>query len=171
MRGTVPRSGRAASIAPEARVPANHPLRKIRALVRDVLGKLNRSLGKLYASEGRPLNSAGAAAERAVASGVLRRPVGTPVDGARLSPFSPPVGFTATWLLWLGLKNLCWARNSPPNDEFRLRLFCCAFDFLKEAPSAAQCQRRLCSRTCAVRIRQTADFARTEMSKEVSPAL
>ena len=41
-------------IAPEARVPANHPLRKIRALVRDVLGELNRSLGKLYASEGRP---------------------------------------------------------------------------------------------------------------------
>jgi transposase len=41
-------------IAPEARVPANHPLRKIRELVRDVLGELNRSLGRLYASEGRP---------------------------------------------------------------------------------------------------------------------
>ena len=41
-------------ISPEARVPANHPLRKIRELVRDVLGELNRSLGKLYASEGRP---------------------------------------------------------------------------------------------------------------------
>jgi hypothetical protein len=39
---------------PEARVPANHPLRKIRELVRDVLGELNRSLGRLYASEGRP---------------------------------------------------------------------------------------------------------------------
>ncbi len=41
-------------ISPEARVPANHPLRKIRDLVRDVLSELNRSLGKLYASEGRP---------------------------------------------------------------------------------------------------------------------
>jgi hypothetical protein len=41
-------------ISPEARVPPNHPLRKIRALVRDVLGELNHSLGKLYASEGRP---------------------------------------------------------------------------------------------------------------------
>ena len=41
-------------IAPEARVPTNHPLRKIRELVRDVLGELNRSLGRLYASEGRP---------------------------------------------------------------------------------------------------------------------
>ena len=41
-------------ISPEARVPTSHPLRKIRELVREVLGELNRSLGKLYASEGRP---------------------------------------------------------------------------------------------------------------------
>src|SRR6202795_4651333 len=41
-------------ISPEARVPANHPLRKIRELVRDVLSELNRSLGRVYASEGRP---------------------------------------------------------------------------------------------------------------------
>src|SRR4030095_9753442 len=41
-------------ISREARVPPNHPLRRIRALVRDVLSELNRSLGKLYASEGRP---------------------------------------------------------------------------------------------------------------------
>src|SRR5262249_46719383 len=38
----------------EARVPMNHPLRKIRKLVRDVLGELNRSLSRIYASEGRP---------------------------------------------------------------------------------------------------------------------
>src|SRR6202795_2996158 len=41
-------------IAPGKRVPANHPLRKVRELVRDVLSDLNRSLGRLYASEGRP---------------------------------------------------------------------------------------------------------------------
>jgi transposase len=41
-------------ISPEARVPADHPLRKIRGLVRDVLSEMNRDLGKLYASEGRP---------------------------------------------------------------------------------------------------------------------
>jgi transposase len=41
-------------ISPEARVPPNHPLRKIRELVRAVLGEMNRDLGKLYASEGRP---------------------------------------------------------------------------------------------------------------------
>jgi transposase len=37
-------------IALEARVPASRPLRKIRELVRDVLGELNRSLGR----QGRP---------------------------------------------------------------------------------------------------------------------
>ncbi|MFH0303531.1 IS5 family transposase, partial [Bradyrhizobium sp. 31Argb] len=41
-------------MSPEARVPADHPLRKIRQFVRDVLTEMNRDLGKLYASEGRP---------------------------------------------------------------------------------------------------------------------
>ena len=41
-------------ISPETRVPPNHPLRRIRVLVRDVLSELNRNLGRLYASEGRP---------------------------------------------------------------------------------------------------------------------
>src|SRR5881394_2935499 len=55
MRGAfVDQGGLFSYIAPEARVPANHPLRKIRVLVRDALSELNRSLGKLYASEGRP---------------------------------------------------------------------------------------------------------------------
>ena len=41
-------------VSPEARVPKDHPLRKIRELVRDVLGDLNRTLGRLYSNEGRP---------------------------------------------------------------------------------------------------------------------
>jgi transposase len=55
MRGAFVDQGRLFSyISPEARVPASHPLRKVREFVRDVLGELNRSLSKLYASEGRP---------------------------------------------------------------------------------------------------------------------
>jgi transposase len=55
MRGAFVDQGRLFSyISPEARVPVGHPLRKIRELVRAVLGELNRSLGQLYASEGRP---------------------------------------------------------------------------------------------------------------------
>ena len=41
-------------VSPEQRVPANHPLRKIRELVRAVLGGLSLSLGRLYSHEGRP---------------------------------------------------------------------------------------------------------------------
>jgi transposase len=55
MRGTfVDQGGLFSYISPEARVPPDHPLRKIREFVREVLGELNRSLGTLYASEGRP---------------------------------------------------------------------------------------------------------------------
>src|SRR4051794_18520797 len=41
-------------ISPESRVPANHPLRQVRRLVRDVLRELSQSFSRLYASEGRP---------------------------------------------------------------------------------------------------------------------
>src|SRR5262245_55814527 len=55
MRGVFSDQGRLFSyISPEARVRTDHPLRKIRKLVRDVLRELNPSLSRLYASEGRP---------------------------------------------------------------------------------------------------------------------
>jgi transposase len=41
-------------ISPESRVPASHPLRRVRQLVREVLHELSPSLGRLYATEGRP---------------------------------------------------------------------------------------------------------------------
>jgi transposase len=41
-------------ISPESRIPAGHPLRLIRALVREVLKELSRGLAKLYSSDGRP---------------------------------------------------------------------------------------------------------------------
>jgi hypothetical protein len=36
------------------RIPANHPLRKVRELVREVLEELNHTFGRLYSHEGRP---------------------------------------------------------------------------------------------------------------------
>jgi transposase len=41
-------------VSPDSRVPKEHPLRRIRQLVRDVLKELSPSLGRLYAPEGRP---------------------------------------------------------------------------------------------------------------------
>ena len=55
MRGTFEDQGRLFSyISPEQRVGARHPLRTIRALVREVLGELDRDFGKLYSTTGRP---------------------------------------------------------------------------------------------------------------------
>jgi transposase len=41
-------------VLPEQRIPADHPLRCIRELVRDIFNQLSRSFGRLYSSEGRP---------------------------------------------------------------------------------------------------------------------
>ena len=41
-------------LSPESRIPADHPLRQIRILVREVLKDLSRSFGRLYSREGRP---------------------------------------------------------------------------------------------------------------------
>jgi transposase len=41
-------------VDPEKRIPAEHPLRQVRALVREVLKDLNRSFSRLYSHEGRP---------------------------------------------------------------------------------------------------------------------
>src|SRR6202040_2726283 len=41
-------------LSPETRVPAKHPLRQVRELVRAVLKDLSPSFGKLYSSAGRP---------------------------------------------------------------------------------------------------------------------
>jgi transposase len=55
MRGTFEDAGQLFSyVSPEARVPAAHPLRKIRELVRAVLEELNPSFVRPYAKEGRP---------------------------------------------------------------------------------------------------------------------
>jgi len=41
-------------LSPEERVPADHPLRKIRTLVDDVLKDMSPQFGKLYSDVGRP---------------------------------------------------------------------------------------------------------------------
>ena len=41
-------------VSPEQRVPKEHPLRAIRALVDEVLGDMSREFDRLYATTGRP---------------------------------------------------------------------------------------------------------------------
>ena len=41
-------------VSPEDRVPANHPLRPIRAMIDGVLKNLSRSFSRMYSNTGRP---------------------------------------------------------------------------------------------------------------------
>ncbi len=55
MRGSFQDQGGLFSyVSPEQRIPASHPLRKVRELVRAVLKDLSRTFDKLYSHEGRP---------------------------------------------------------------------------------------------------------------------
>ena len=47
-------SGMFSYLSPEARIPEDHPLRPIRAIVREVLKTLSPTFSRLYAREGRP---------------------------------------------------------------------------------------------------------------------
>ena len=54
MRGQFSYQGRMFSyVSPEARVPAGHPLRAVRAMVCTVLEELHKDFEKLYSSAGR----------------------------------------------------------------------------------------------------------------------
>ena len=48
-RQFVDQGGLFSYVNPESRIPAGHPLRKIRDLVRDVLKSMNGTFAKLYA--------------------------------------------------------------------------------------------------------------------------
>jgi transposase len=55
MRGRFEDQGKLFSyVSPEARVPADHPLRAMREIVRSVLRELHGDFAKLYSDEGRP---------------------------------------------------------------------------------------------------------------------
>ena len=55
MRGTDKTSGSLFSYVDlEARIPARHPLRKIRQVVNDALASLDAEFDRLYSAKGRP---------------------------------------------------------------------------------------------------------------------
>jgi len=61
-------------VSPERRVPKDHPLRAIRALVDEVLGEMSREVRPAVCGDGAAVDSAGTAAARAVAANLLLDP-------------------------------------------------------------------------------------------------
>jgi hypothetical protein len=83
MRDTDRRSGTLFSYVDiEARVPATHPLRRIRELVNNGLARLNKSFGKLYSDEGRPSIPPERLLRLVLLQFVLLDPLGAPAHGA-----------------------------------------------------------------------------------------
>src|SRR5712664_4482872 len=94
-------------IAPDKRVPANHPLRKVRVLVRDVLSDFEPQPWEALRQRGASFDPSGAIAERLAAAGVLRHPLGAPIDGATgLQSFVPLVRGTVAGRSGLGPDHL-----------------------------------------------------------------
>jgi hypothetical protein len=58
-------------VTPEKRVPEDHPLRQVKVLAEDALRKLSPVFEQMYSSVGRPVDSAGAAAEGDAADGAV----------------------------------------------------------------------------------------------------
>src|SRR5918994_3262239 len=76
----------------EVRVPADHPLRPIRATVNEALAALEGEFASLYARLGAALDPTREAGAGHAPAGVLFRPLGEPAHGAdRVRPSLPLV--------------------------------------------------------------------------------
>lgn len=102
-------------IAPDKRVPANHPLRKVRELVPNVLSDLNCRPWEALRQRGTSFDPSGAIAERPAAAGVLRHPLGTPVDGATALQSSVP------WFVALSPDDPVWDPTIFTKNRERLQ--------------------------------------------------
>ena len=68
-------------LSPEQRVPADHPLRAIRALTDEALRSMSAQLARLYSTTGRPSIPAGAVTAGVAAAGAVHGPKRAAVDG------------------------------------------------------------------------------------------
>ena len=79
-------------LSPEQRVPADHPLRAVRALTDHALQTMSRRFASLYAKTGRPSIPPDQFTARLGVAGALHGPERTVADGgAQLQPAVPVV--------------------------------------------------------------------------------
>ena len=79
-------------LSPEQRVPADHPLRAVRALTDEALQTMSRRFASLYATTGRPSIPTGAIAARFAVAGALHGAERAAAHGrAQLQPAVPVV--------------------------------------------------------------------------------
>lgn len=125
MRGTDERSGSLFSYVDiEARVPDGHPLRRIRGLVDDALGALDRRLETLYSAEGRP----SIPPERLIRASLLQLFYSIRSERQLMERLDFDLSFR--WFVGLGIDDPVWDHSVFSKNRDRLLTIEIAQDFL-----------------------------------------
>lgn len=125
MRGTDERSGSLFSyVDVEARIPAGHPLRRIRELVNGALASLDRKFEALYSAEGRP----SIAPERLVRAILLQLFYSIRSERQLMERLDFDLLFR--WFVGLGVDDLVWDHSVFSKNRGRLLTSEIAQDFL-----------------------------------------
>ena len=117
MRGTDETSGSLFSYVDlEERIPARHPLRKIRQVVNDALASLDGDFGRLYSADGRP----SIAPERLIRAGLLQILFSVRSERQLMEQMQYDLLFR--WFVGLGIDDPVWGEGRPeicPVDRFQ----------------------------------------------------
>lgn len=125
MRGTDERSGSLFSYVDiESRIPASHPLRRIRELVNGALAALDRKFDALYSSEGRP----SIAPERLVRASLLQLFYSIRSERQLMERLDFDLLFR--WFVGLGIDDPVWDHSVFSKNRDRLLTSETAQDFL-----------------------------------------
>jgi transposase len=115
MRGSdVQQTGLFSYVSLESRVPADHPLRGIRALLDEALGAMSRDLERVYASEGRP----SIAPERLVRASTLQ--ILYSIRSERLLCEQLDYNLLFRWFVGLSIDEPIWDHSSFTKNRARL---------------------------------------------------
>ena len=117
MRGTDEAAGSLFSYVDlDERIPARHPLRKIRQVVNDALASLDADFDRLYAAEGRP----SIAPERLIRARLIQ--ILFSVRSERQLMEQMQYSLLFRWFVGLGIDDPVWGEGRPeicPPDRFQ----------------------------------------------------
>jgi len=138
MRGTDQRSGSLFSYVDiEARVPAGHPLRRIRELVNAALAKLDRQFAAVYSSDGRP----SIPPERLIRSSLLQLLYSIRSERQLMERMEFDLLFR--WFVGLGIDDPVWDHSVFSKNRDRLLTTEIAQEFLAALLTDAKVKRLL----------------------------
>jgi transposase len=139
MRGTDERSGSLfAYVDIEARVPARHPLRRIRELVNGALATLDRTFETLYSADGRPSMPP----ERLVRASLLQLFYSIRSERQLMERLDFDLLFR--WFVGLGIDDEVWDHSVFSQNRDRLLTSETAQDFLAALLAEPKVKRLLC---------------------------